>query len=437
MKESAWARWKFWNGVPASPKRHVHLGIDYGTNTSKIVFRDYGVPGGGSAVLVVRNGSLRIPSRVCSTESHLLFGDHTKTAADCHIYESIKTRVANEVSGKQLRPPALTNTLSNGIGAADLAALTVWFLISEGHRAVAAHFDGRMQDVEMGMTMGVPMPFFSDPLMNAAFLRIARRAWTFYRDEGLLESSLLTEDARRILEKHSAFRSAAADSGDNEWIRCEGQAAIWWLLNSPNVATGPYAKVDIGASTTHANLIRIFGQVHTVRRSLVPYGEAAVPIGMEAVRHEMTENDGSSSESLETRDFEPSVPEANAQGDEAPASVCERIYDAYRKAWIDACSKMGTKEAELAAWRDHKLFLIGGGSLVPLLIDTMRIHPDRREPLTVMMPEQPIDLVRADRTKLTAEQFPFVPVAYGLSNMKGFLPNPYCRDPGSFSFGRH
>jgi hypothetical protein len=90
-----------------------------------------------------------------------------------------------------------------------------------------------------------------------------------------------------------------------------------------------------------------------------------------------------------------------------------------------------------AAWQDHKLILIGGGSLVPLLIDTMRIHPDRGEPLTVMKVAQPTDLVQADQTKIAAEQFPLIAVAYGLANKESFLPNPYCRDPGSFSFGRH
>jgi hypothetical protein len=65
------------------------------------------------------------------------------------------------------------------------------------------------------------------------------------------------------------------------------------------------------------------------------------------------------------------------------------------------------------------------------------MHPDQREPLSVMTLEQPTDLVRADHRKITGEELPFVTVAYGLSNMESFLPNPYCRNPGSFSFGRH
>ena len=33
-------------------KRRIHLGIDYGTSASKIVFRDYGAPGDEKAFLV-------------------------------------------------------------------------------------------------------------------------------------------------------------------------------------------------------------------------------------------------------------------------------------------------------------------------------------------------------------------------------------------------
>ena len=67
---------------------------------------------------------------------------------------------------------------------------------------------------------------------------------------------------------------------------------------------------------------------------------------------------------------------------------------------------------------------------MPLLVDKVRMHPDEREPLCVMTLEQPIDLVRADHKKITSEELPFVTVAYGLSNMGSFLPNPYVRDTG-------
>jgi hypothetical protein len=92
MKRLPCTSWKFWNRIPVSPKRRIHLGLDYGTSVSKIVFRDSGAPGGETAALVLRNGSFRIPSRVCVTATALLFGGATRAAIDCDIYENDKMR---------------------------------------------------------------------------------------------------------------------------------------------------------------------------------------------------------------------------------------------------------------------------------------------------------------------------------------------------------
>jgi hypothetical protein len=445
MKRLAWGSWKFRNRMPASPKRRIHLGIDFGTSVSKIVFRDSGAPGAESAVLVLRNGSFRIPSRVCMTATEVVFGDDTKTAADCDIYDSLKMRVAVEVSGNPKYYVGPTTTLPDGFSAADLVALTIWFLISEGHRAVAARLNGRMEGVEMGMSMGVPMAFFNDRQLRASFLSIASRAWTIYCKEALVDSTLLVEKARRVLDKHPVPSSAIPDHEVEDWIenrasvavnspidiiRSEDEAAIWWLMRSPSVRAGPYAKIDIGAGTTHANLFRIFGPAQTPKRSLVRSGAAAVPVGMDAVNRAIAECQGLNSECLAVRGFEQPILQANAKVREALMPVGEQIYDSYRKAWIETCRKMGSNALELSCWRQQKVFVTGGGSLLPFLVDKVRMHSDEREPLSVMTLEQPIDLVRADHKKITSEELPFVTVAYGLSNMESFLPNPYVRDTG-------
>jgi hypothetical protein len=453
MKKLPWAPWKLWSRTPAPPKRLVHLGIDYGTSMSKIVFRDNAMAGRENAVLVLRNGSFPIPSRVCMTATELLFGDDIKVAAaDCNIYDSLKMRVAVEVSGEPKYFVGPDITLPDGFSAVDLAALTVWFLISEGQRAIAVHCDGRTEGVETRMSMGVPMAFFNDRQLRASFLRIANRAWTFYCNEGLIDSALLIGKARRVLEDYPAAPSAISDQEVEDWIenratvavnspvdiiRSEDEAAIWWMMRSPSVRAGPYAKVDIGAGTTQANFFRIFGMAQTVRRSVVRYGTAAVPVGMDAVDRAVAECQGLNSDCLALRGFEQPVLQADTRALEGLRPVGEQIYDSCRKAWSEACIKMGSNALELASWRQQKVFVTGGGSRLPFLVDTVRMHPDQREPLSVMTLEQPTDLVRPDHRKMTSDELPFVTVAYGLSNIESYLPNPYSRDPGSFSFGRH
>jgi hypothetical protein len=455
MKRLPWPPWKLWNQDPASSKRRVHLGIDYGTSVSKIVFRDNGAPGGESAILVLRNGSFRIPSRVCVTATELSFGDETKADADCGIYDSLKMRVAVEVSGNPQFYVGPTTTLPDGFHAADLASLTVWFLISEGHRAVAAHLKGRMEGVEMDMSMGVPMEFLHDKQLRTSFLSIAKRAWTFYRNEGLLDAVLLIETARRILEKHRAPLSAIPDEEVQDWIdhratvsvnspidiiRSEDEAALWWLMRSPSVRAGPYAKVDIGAGTTHANLFRIFGPVQNPKRSLVRYGAAAVSVGMDAVDRAIAEcrRLDLDMDCLAMRRSEQHIPQTDAKVREALIPVRERIYDAYRKAWREASGKLKGNSLELSCWRYHKVFVTGGGSCLPQLVESIGMHPEEGEPLTVTALEQPVDLARGDGKKIATEELPFLTVAYGLSNMDSFLPNPWVRDTGHRKTGwRH
>jgi hypothetical protein len=204
MNRSLWGFWKFREQVPASPKRRFHLGIDYGTSTSTIVFRDFGAPGGDNIVVVLRDGLFLIPSRVCMSATEFLFGNENKTAEECDIYEGIKMLVADEVSGDRKCYYGPRKELQDGFSAADLATLTVWFLISEGHRGIAAYLNRDMEGVSIGMTMSVPMSFFRDKNLRSSFLSIARRALLLDREEGPLRPALLIEKARRALEKHPA-----------------------------------------------------------------------------------------------------------------------------------------------------------------------------------------------------------------------------------------
>ena len=422
------ASWKFWNRIPAPPKRRVRLGIDYGSCFSKIVFRDCDASDGENAILVLRNGSARIPSRVCVIGTNLLFGDDTKTAANSEVHEKIKDRVATEVITNRNSSEILTTKLSDRIPARDLAALTVWFLISEGHRAIANHFNGSIEDVEIGMTMGVPKTFFDDEQVRTAFLAIARRAWSLYCQGGLLGASLSVENARQILEKHPGCTSTVSAGNIQDWIRCEGEASVWWVLNSPTVGVGTYGKVDVGAGTTHANLFRIFGKVQTPKRSSVLYGAAAVTVGMDALHRAVADCEVVPNTTSVPERFEGSAFQASAKIQEALIPVCEQIHDSCRKAWRDAYAKLSS--LELSAWEHCKMFVIGGGSHIPLLVEAVRIHPDERTPLEVMTLEQPADLFGADDNKIRSEDLPFVAVAYGLSKRENLLPNPYCREPG-------
>jgi hypothetical protein len=429
MKKLPWAFWKSRAQVPPPPKRRFHLGIDYGTSNSKVVFRDYGARGGEKAVLVLRNGSFRIPSRVCVTTTEFLFGDEHKSTDECDVYESVKMIAAAESSQSAKYYFGPTRSMPRGFSAADLATLTVWFLISEGHRAIDTYLSRKMEGVSIGMTMGVPMSFFRDRELRSLFLNIARRAWSIYRQEGLLGPTLFIDRGREMLQKYPwTSVPATSDPEIRDWIRSEGEAAMWWPFQSPAVAAGPYAKVDIGAGTTHASLFRIFGTTQTPKTGLAFFGAFTVPFGMDAVDSAIAESQGQKNDCLMLRGRERAILQENAKARGALIPVQEQIYEAYRRSWIETHGKIKGYVAELKAWSEHRIFVIGGGSLVPLLVETVRIHPGRRAPLRLATLEQPTDLVRPDDKRIGTDELPFVTVAYGLSNIGLSIPEAFTPD---------
>jgi hypothetical protein len=414
-----------------SPKRRVHLGIDFGTSTSKIVFRDYGAPGGERAVLLLRGESFRIPSRVCVTPTELLFGSDG-TSDDCEVYESIKMQAAAAESGDRNHyfGPAKTFPTKDGFSAADLATLAVWFCISEGHRGVSAYLRGKIEGVSIGMTMGVPMAFFNDRLLRPLFLSIARHAWQLFREEGPIGSTLSIANAVQYLRKSSRVTLPDIPHDQvRDWIRSEGEAAMWWAFQSPAVSAGPYAKIDIGAGTSHSSLYRIFGDSRTPKRGIAFLGAVTVSVGMDAIDRALADCQSLNGDCLALRGQEQSILQGDGKARGAVIPVRSQIYDSYRKAWIQTYQKIQHYGAEMTAWRDHKMFTIGGGSLVTALVDPMRVHPSGvNTHIQAAFLEPPPDLVRGDGKKIHKDELPFIAVAYGLSNIGLSIPEAFTPD---------
>jgi len=203
---------------------------------------------------------------------------------------------------------------------------------------------------------------------------------------------------------------------------------MWWPFQSPAIRPGPYAKVDIGAGTTHASLYRIFGDIQTPKRGLAFFGAVTVAVGMDAIDQAIAESQGLDGDCLALRGLEQSILEANGKARGATIPVREEIYEAYRKAWIETHRKINKYPAELAAWANHRVFVIGGGSLLPILVDTVRVHPGRGDKVQLAVLEQPPDLTRADGQKVKTAELPLVTVAYGLSNIGLSIPEALTPD---------
>ena len=178
--------------------------------------------------------------------------------------------------------------LPAGLTARDLAALTIWWLISEGSRAGRAMVKGA--EISVGMTVGIPMSFFMDLDLQREFLTISRVSWRLFRQAGPLSSpTILTihDVVSRLPEIFSAVESKSIPAESlRDWVRSEAEAAMWWAFQSPAIPAGTYAKIDIGAGTTNSSLFRIFENSQDGRRvksGIAFFGAASTPVGMDAV----------------------------------------------------------------------------------------------------------------------------------------------------------
>lgn len=409
-------------------RRRVHFGIDYGTSNSKIVVRDFAAAGGERAHVVLRANVERLSSSIAVVNDEMFFGWRPATKAkalqNATWYESVKMRAAAECvaqPGKFFRGPA--TPYPSGLRAADLAALTVWWLIGQAYEEAEAVVRCRQDEtLAPGMTMGIPMGFFTDAPLRKAFVEIARVAWVLFRHHGRLKDSRIKLDpARGRLTE--AWRIVEEDPTPDDdvrlWVRTEAEAALWWAFRSPQVAAGPYCKVDVGAGTTSSSVFRIVGGKET----MAFFGAASVPTGMDAVDEALCtwkEMDPGQIRTLRGQ-------EEQMLTTSGALLTCQSVFDGMREALAVAWRQNGALIRgaifEQRAWpRDARMFLLGGGSLVDQVKKAVSQRPAGLEgQFPVIRLDSPPDL-RLNGRPVPQHSLPFVLVAYGLSMLAPPIP---------------
>lgn len=405
------------------PPRIVRIGIDYGTSTSKVVFRDPLAPGSEKALVLIRDDSFRIPSSIAEDGSELIFGWSPLQMADSarlRWFESIKMRVAGEATDNYQRYCyGPLPCLPDGLTAKDLAILTLWFLITETHFGVCHHLRLPSESVRISVTMGIPSSFWEDSNLRTSFLEVARTSRAIYTECGPMDGGKISKrEARQILCQYRVRPDLPLGEPDEirNWIRPEAEAAQFPAVKSPAVPEGPYAEVDIGAGTTNASIfsvLAVFGEGRWQKNRLGFYGARSEPVGMDAVDAVLAERLGRARDDcLRLRGQERAV--IRELGGLLLRDVMEGIRGAYVSAWRIACPRI--TRPDLDRYKRHAVFVTGGGALIPEISDTFAMHPDRYEQrLMLKRVEIPSDLYRTDRTAIAQEDMNFLAVAYGLS----------------------
>jgi hypothetical protein len=411
-------------------ERVIKLGIDYGTSFSKIVYRDYGAAGGDKAYVLLNDGKFRIPSAIGIANKQFIFGidPSRRREGGTTWHESVKMRVAGELKNNFAKYCyGLLLPLPSGFSATDLAVLSVAYLINRGKEAIRAQVRTSAEKVVVAFTLGIPMSFFDDGELRSRYLKIARTAWALSKTLDI-EYTLSFEDAGHFLQlaKQQVDEQGTVTSDSiRDWIRSEAEAAIWWPFASPSISDGPYAQIDIGAGTTNISIFRIVAKHSSLgwqKVSVSFFGATSPPVGMDAFDKAIAEWKGVANP-LEWRGREDEVLFGN-RGNQLVAIELQQIHEAYGRTIRKAFQESLQSHQERRVWGEHKIFFLGGGSLVDCVVKGLCRSPlDHERRLKRCELGVPSDLRLSDGTSVPEVMFPHVAVAYGLSVFSAELPD--------------
>ena len=401
---------------------HRLLGVDFGTCWSKLVLRDYEAP--EPRCFVVRPGSAfdagdnyRIPSNVTVDGKRLYFGWTGELWAQregARVVRSPKLRAAYPTSGHWWLD----------LSAEDVAVLVVAYLLHVGFENAKEYCAGLSPPAtpRMTMTMGAPMAMLEPPL-DDRFLSIARIAYDVWKAaEGgpWLAKGIDVSDARNLLASARRRIAGRTVHATREWVRSEAEAGMLWVFRSPKMAEGAYGCVDVGAGTTDVSFFRIRAELVGdvwVKSAFGFYSARSAPPAMDALGECLADITAHGRSLSRLRGEEDAViKELNLRGHEGVRTVCGGVFETYRRTWGDAFLKW----KKLADWHGYGLFVVGGGSKVEAVVDTLRKSVwrgqlDDRELREAGRPEDLEDWPEDGRRTAFREEPTFLLVAYGLS----------------------
>lgn len=231
---------------------YVHLGIDYGTNGTKVVINDFESPGRARCYPLMNEKECRFSSGV-SFE-----GNEVILAPKLPSYWNIKMRIARRYGpdvaevGDRVGP--------KGWADEELAIATIAYIQSLArNRFISRQVEPNLRQFvpRWGMTLGIPTAFRSDEGLTKIFLDIARAAFYTNREFSVIPERLRTGDTIHAFIRAEFERQRKSPLPDNEsigvWLRTESQASVWWLWDQSDQADDgrPRFLVDIGAGTTN------------------------------------------------------------------------------------------------------------------------------------------------------------------------------------------
>ncbi len=201
---------------------------------------------------------------------------------------------------------------------------------------------------------------------------------------------------------------------------------MFWPVKSAEIPAGGYAEIDIGAGTTNASIVGIWATHQNgrwIKQNLGFHGAFAKPVGMDAIDRVIAAERGLASEKcLTIRGQERELIRTVRFGRLDP--IYRMIAEAYEFAWRRAQTRFNA--AERQTFPDHDIFVSGGGSFLPLLVDFLAGDGGRAwGKRKVRSLEPPADLYYLDDHPVHKRDLAFISPAFGLSFSRQEVPDEY------------
>ena len=235
-------------------------------------------------------------------------------------------------------------------------------------------------------------------------------------------------DQARVLIASARTRTTDRPvSSIRNWIRSEAEAGLLWIFRSPLIPEGLYGCVDVGAGTTDVSFFRLRSRHQEnawVKDALGFYSARSSPPAMDALGECLAEIGGGAVSPAFLRGNEDSIIKRHGvAGHECVESVCTQIFDTYCRTWRDAY----VKEKRESSWYKYRLFVLGGGSKVDLVAQSLRksVWPGRlanRDIGNAGFPDDLYDWPDNGQLQPFREDAAFLLVAYGLSYLGADVP---------------
>lgn len=265
-----------------------HLGLDWGTSTTKMVLRDYENQNAFVLMFGTQADSYRYPSTVAIKEGRIYFGlkaESCRGKRGVYQFNALKTKM--DLSGK------IFSSGEFGFSAEDLATLYLAHVISLGLDHAEKH--ARQADAKalMTLTVGIPSVELEKSCLRQTYLRMVRTAYFLATKTGLNPQGIHLAEAFSLLaHKKDELFFSAKDSNYHQWLRPELAAAMYWGLKSPRIQADLYSCVDIGAWTINVSYFRIHQKEGDPKGAISFFGGACQEKGLIGLLHAVAQEEG-------------------------------------------------------------------------------------------------------------------------------------------------